>query len=337
VQDVTRELGVRYALEGSVRKAGNQVRISAQLIDGVSGGHVWADRYDRNLTDTFAVQDEVTRELVGALAIKLTQDEKRHLTRKGTHNLEAYEYYVRGRQQAWRHDRLANERARELLHRALELEPHFAAAQATLAYTHQLDYVNQWHEPPEESLALLHETAQRAVALNNEDPDAYFALALAHLWDRELDRALRDIKQSLALDPNFASAYALLALVLHYAGRSKEAFKPLAIGMRLDPHYTDMFLHILGQVHFGLGQYEDAIAALKRRVIRNPQTDASRILLAAACGHLGRVEEAREYWEEAHRVNPRYSFHHRRQTLPYKNRKDFELIEEGLRKAALPV
>jgi adenylate cyclase len=337
VQHVVRQLGVRYVLEGSVRKVGNRVRITAQLIEGTTGGHIWAERYDRDLTDIFAVQDEVTREIVTALAVNLTQSERARLKRKSTDNLEAYEYYVRGRQQAWRHNREANERARRLLHRALNLDPNFAAAQAALAYTHQLDYVNQWHEPPETSLKLLHEIAQRAVALDEADPDAHFILGLAYLWLRQLDRAIAEAQRALALEPNFANAYALLGLVLHYAGRSQDTFEPLARGMRLDPHYTDMFLHILGQAHFGLGQYHDAIAALRRRIIRNPDTDASRILLAAAYGHLGRAEVARTHWDEALRFNPAYSLEHRRRILPYKDPADFERIVEGLRKAGLPV
>jgi adenylate cyclase len=336
IQEVIRELGVRYLLEGSVRKAGNRVRITAQLIDGVTGGHLWADRYDRDLTDIFAVQDDVTREIVSALAIKLTRSEQRRLKRRGTENLEAYEYYVRGRQQAWRHEKDANERARRMLERALELDPNFAAAQAALAYAHQLDYVNEWGQSAELSLSRLQEMAEKAAHLDEEDPDAQFVLGLAHLWQRRLDRALFAAHRAIALDPNFASAFALLALVLHYAGRSQEAFEPLARGMRLDPHYTDMFLHILGQVHFGLGQYADAVAALKRRIIRNPNTDASRVLLAAAYGHLGLPEQARSRWEEAFRVNPAYSLEHRRRILPYKDPDEFDRIVEGLRKAGLP-
>ena len=337
VNEVIRELGVRYVLEGSVRKAGNRVRITAQLTDGITGRLPWAERYDRDLTDVFAVQDEVTREIVAALQINLTRSESSRLERRSTNNLEAYEYYVRGRQQAWRHGKEANERARALLQRALELDPNFASAHAALAYTHQLDYVNRWHEPPELSLELLYELAQKAVALDDDDPDAHFTLGLACLWLRQLDRAIAEAQRALALDPNFANGNALLAMVLHYSGRSQDAFEPLAKGMRLDPHYTDMFLHILGQVHFGLEQYEDAVAALKRRIIRNPNTDASRVLLAAACGHLERVEEARSHWEAAVRVNPTYSLEHRRQILPYKDPRDFERIIEGLRKAGLPV
>jgi adenylate cyclase len=336
LQEVTRTLGVRYALQGSVRKVGNRVRITTQLTDGISGGHLWAERYDRDLLDIFAVQDEVTQEIVAALAISLTGSERRRLKHRGTDNLEAYEYYVRGRQRAWRHYREANEQARRMLQQALELDPSFAAAHAGLAYTHQLDYVNRWCESPEKSLNSLYELAQKAVALDREDPDARFVLGLAYLWRRELDNALTEAQRALRLHPNFANAYALLALVLHYAGRSKEAFEPLARGMRLDPHYSDMFLHILGQAHFGLGQYHDAIAALKRRIIRNPNTDASRILLAAAYGHVGLFEEARTQWDEAHKMNPNYSLEHRRKILPYKNSADFERIVEGLRKVGLP-
>ena len=206
-----------------------------------------------------------------------------------------------------------------------------------MAYTHQLDYVNQWCEAPEESLKLLDELAQRAVALDDAEPDAHFVLGLAYFWLRQLEHAIGEARRALALEPNFADAYALLGLVLHYAGRSREAFEPLESGMRLDPHYTDMFLHILGQVHFGLGQYEDASAALKRRIIRNPNTDASRVLLAAAYGHLGHAEGARTHWDEALRFNPSYSLDHRRRILPYKDPADFERIVEGLRKAGLPV
>jgi adenylate cyclase len=336
LQEVTRALGVRYVLQGSVRKVGNRVRITTQLTDCISGGHLWAERYDRDLLDIFAVQDEVTQEIVAALAINLTGSESRRLKHTGTDNPEAYEYYVRGRQRAWKHYREANEQARRMLRQALELDPSFAAAHASLAYTHQLDYVNRWCESPEKSLNSLYELAQKAVALDREDPDARFVLGLAYLWRKELDNALTEAQRALRLHPNFANAYALLALVLHYAGRSKEAFEPLARGMRLDPHYTDMFLHILGQAHFGLGQYHDAIAALKRRIIRNPNTDASRILLAAAYGHVGLFEEARTQWDEAHKINPDYSLDHRRKILPYKESADFERIVEGLRKVGLP-
>jgi adenylate cyclase len=180
VQEVSRELGVRYVLEGSVRKAGNRVRIVTQLIDGTTSGHLWAERYDRDLTDIFAVQDEVTREIVSALAVKLTQGERQRLRQKGTENLEAYDHYLRGRQLQMQRSKEANEEARALLEKAIELDRKFARAHAILANVHIVDAANRWHDP-EESLRKAHELAQRAVALDDDDAEAHWALGTAHL------------------------------------------------------------------------------------------------------------------------------------------------------------
>ncbi len=174
VQEVSRELGVRYVLEGSVRKAGNRVRINAQLIDGGTGGHIWAERYDRDLTDIFAVQDEVTRNIVSALAIELTRDEQGCLGRKGTDNLVAYDYFLRGREYAWRHTSETNAQARSMFARAIELDRKFAAAYAGLAYSHVLDYVNRWSESPRQSLEQAQEQTQTALGLNDSEPHARF-------------------------------------------------------------------------------------------------------------------------------------------------------------------
>jgi adenylate cyclase len=336
VQEVTRDLGVRYVLEGSVRRAGNRVRITVQLIDGTTGGHLWAERYDRDLTDIFAVQDEVTREIVAALAVKVTQGEQRRLARKGTDNLEAYDHFLRGRQLAWRRSKEANEEARVLLERAIALDPQFTSACAILAGVHGVNYANRWHDPPEESRRMADELAQRAVALDDDAPDAHWILGLAYLQQKQLDRAMAEARKALALDPNFAWAHSLLGQALHYAGRSQEAIEPHTTAMRLDPNDQDPFLHFLAQAYFGLGRYEEAAANLKRRIVRKPDTDVSRILLAACYGHLGRAEEARALWQEVLQINPGYSFEHHRRVLPYKDPADFERIADGLRKAGLP-
>ena len=336
VQDVSRELGVRYVLEGSVRKAGSRVRIVAQLIDGTTGGHLWAERYDRDLTDIFAVQDEVTREIVTALALKLTQGERRRLARKGTDSLEAYDYYLRGRQLVWRRSKEANDHARPLLERAVELDHQFTPAHSILAFVHMLDYLNDWRDPPEGSLRQAHDLAQRAVVLDDDDPEAHWVLGLTYLWLRQHDQASGEARRALGLDPNFAWAHTLLGLVLHYDGHSQAAVAPFKTAMRLDPNYDDVLLHFLAQAYFGGEQYEEAVATLKRRLIRKPDTDISRVLLAACYGHLGRVEEAQAQWREVMRINPGYSLEHRRRVLPYKNPADFERIAAGLRKAGLP-
>ena len=335
VQEVTRELAVRYVLEGSVRKAGNRMRIAAQLIDGTTGGHLWAERYDRDLTDIFAVQDEVTREIVTALALKLNKGEQRRIAHKGTDNLDAYDHYLRGRQLVFQRSRTGVEEARPLLERAIDLDPEFAQAYAMLALTYLLDHVNDWHDAGGKSLEKAHELAQMAVARDDDAADAHWALGWTFLQRRQHDRAMAEARRALFCEPNLALAHGLLGQVLYYSGRSAEALHPLASALRLDPN-NDQDLHYLALAYFGVGRYEDSAAALKRRVVRKPDTDVSRVLLAACYGHLGRLEEARAQWREVMRVNPDYSLEHRRRVLPYKDQADFERIADGLRKAGLP-
>jgi adenylate cyclase len=336
VKQVGKELGVRYVLEGSVRKAGNRVRVTAQLIDAVAGGHLWAERYDRDLTDIFAVQDEITREIVSALEVKLTRDERRRAQgAPGTRSVEAYECVLRGRELARRHTLQTRDEARPLLERAIELDPGFAAAHAELALLHVVDYVNGWSEDPEHSLKLGYRLAQKAVALEEAEPQAHFVLGVALLWMKHLDQALAEVRRAIELDPNLAHGHALLGNVLHYAGRSEEGLVPLHQAIRLDPYCPDVYLHFLAQSYFMLGWYEEAVTALRRRLERNTATDVSRVLLAACYGQLGRSEEARAEWAEALRINPAYSLEHRRRILPYADPTDFERVIEGLHKAGL--
>ncbi len=223
LKQICRELGVRHALEGSVRKAGNRVRITTQLIDGATGGHVWAERYDRELTDIFEVQDEVTREIVGALKVRLTPDERRRVASRGTDNIEAYDWYLRGRELAMRHSRDDVAESRPLLERAIALDSGFAPAYAYLGLGHALDYVNRWSADPERSLTLAREVADRAVELDGSEPQAHYCRAVVHIWQRQLDDGIVDARRALALDPNFADAHGTLGAALHYAGRSAEA------------------------------------------------------------------------------------------------------------------
>ena len=195
VKQVGRELGVHYVLEGSVRKAGNRVRVTGQLIDVASGAHIWADRFDRDLTDIFAVQDELTREIISALKIKLTPEKKDRLTRKNTIDVEAYNLFLRGRERMWLHTRIGNIEARNLLGRAVTINPDFAAAHACIAVTHVNDYINGWAEISEQSLQTGLEIAERAVQMDDEDPYAHVWFAGGLLWHREHDRALAEAQR----------------------------------------------------------------------------------------------------------------------------------------------
>ena len=336
IQEVSRKLGVRFVLEGSVRKAGDRVRINAQLVDGATGGHLWAERYDRKLEDIFAVQDEVAQHIIEALRVRLTQDERTRLERKGTDNLEAYDLYLRGRDLFRRFAREDNAQARAMYERATALDPNFAAAWAGVAATHGLDAINQWSDAPQASSELSISLAHKSAALDDAEPKAHHLLAMSHLWGRDFDQALVEAERAIALDPNSSEGYLAQGQVLDYAGRHAEVIEQFDRAIRLDPEDPDMVLHLTAHAHFMLGRYEEAVALLRRRIARNPATDASRVLLAAAYGHLGSLDDARTAWREALRVNPDYSFEHRRKILPYKDPAQFERIVEGLAKAGLP-
>ena len=336
VQEIGRDLGVRFVLEGSIRKAGNRARITAQLVDAGNGGHLWAERFDRELTDIFATQDEVVQKIVGALAVKLTHGEEERLRRRGTNNVEAYEFWLRARELLGRGTRDSTAQARAMHRRAIEIDPNFPAPHAGLAFTAMSDYVNAWAIDPERALEEAERWARKAIELNDQEPVGHTALGSALIFRREHDAALAAHRQSIELDPNYAQGYIGVGVALIYAGRSAEALEPFATAMRLDPHYPNMLLHFLAQAQFSLGHYEIAAGHLLDRIARNPDTDASRMLLAACYGHLGRTEDARAAWTELLKVNPGFSLAQRARVLPYKDASDFQRITEGLAKAGLP-
>jgi adenylate cyclase len=336
VQEIGRDLGVRFVLEGGIRKAGNRVRITAQLIDAGSGGHLWAERFDRDLTDIFATQDEVVEKIVGALAVTLTQGEEQRLRRRGTGNVEAYESWLRARELLTRGTRESVVQARAMYRRAIEIDRNFAAPHAGLALAAIADYVSDWALDPAQALDEAETWARRAVELNDQEPLSHMALGNVLLWRRDHEGALAEFCRMIALDPNFAQGHAATGLALMYAGRAAEALEPIAMAMRLDPHYSPIVLHFLAQANFSLGKYETAAQQLVGRIARNPGTDASRMLLAACYGHLGRAEDARAAWAELLKVNPAFSLMQRARVLPYKDAGDFQRIAEGLATAGLP-
>jgi adenylate cyclase len=336
VQEIGRELGVRFVLEGSIRKVGNRVRVTAQLVDAGSGGHLWADRFDRDLTDIFATQDEVVQKIVSALAVKLTRGEERRLRRGGTRNVEAYEAWLRARELLARGTRDAVVQSRAMHRRAIEIDPNFAAPHAGLAFGVVADYVNAWTAEPEQALEDAERWARRAIELDVQEPIGHVALGNVLLWQRNHDAALAALARAVELDPNYAQGHTLTGMTLMYSGRAAEALESFATAMRLDPLYPNVLLHFLAQAHFSLGDYEIAARHLLDRIARNPDTDASRMLLAACYGHLGRAEDARAMWADLLKVNPGFSLTQRARVLPYKDPEDFQRIAAGLKRAGLP-
>jgi adenylate cyclase len=336
VAEVAKSLGVRYVLEGSVRKAGSRARITAQLIDAATGGHLWAERFDREINDIFDVQDDVTAKIVSALSLNLNAGDLNRIASRRTDNIEAYDCYLRARTLWQRSTKDANAQARSLLQRAIELDPNFASGCALLAIVHNFDYINEWTASPDVSRESSRAFALRAITLDDGDATAHMAMASSYLWDRRHEEALREAERAVAVDPNYPGAFVVMGVVLHYSGRSEETLACFDRALELDPFYPDVYMHLQAQALYQLGRYDAAATMLKRRILRNPDTDSSRALLAAAYAQMGLIEEAREAWREALRVNPAYSLEHRRKALPYKNPDDFERVAEGLLKAGLP-
>jgi adenylate cyclase len=336
VPEVAKALGVRYVLEGSVRKAGNRVRVTAQLIDSTTGGHVWANRFDRDLTDIFAIQDELTKEIVSALKVKLTVGEKDRLdTQRKEVDVQAFEFFLRGREQAWTATRAGNIAARGLLERAIAIDPTYTAAYAVMALTHVIDYANGFSGDSDQSLQMGRALAEKAASMDEREPAVHFALGAAYMWSRDLDRSLREAERAIALSPNSADGMRMVAHVKIFAGDPAGALENLEIYMQRDPHYPGMTLQLLADARFGLGQYELAIEAIQKRLAQNPNSETAHALLASCYGALGRAEECQAAWRETLRLSPGFSMERRRRVMPFRNPEDFERRVEALRKGGV--
>ncbi len=338
VQDVSKEMGVRYVLEGSVRKADNQVRITAQLVDATTGGHIWTERYDRPFKDIFALQDEIRHKIVFALKVKLTLEEQERFKRAPTNSLEAYDYYLRGVEFFLRaqHEtkKEANVQARQMYDKALELDPQYAAAYAGLGWSYWFDWFYQWNPDRLQSLERAFELTQRAITLDESLSRAHALLGYIYLFRRQYQQGIAEAERAVVLGPSDAQNYAVLGVSLVYAGRKEEGVRFIEKAVRLNPRHA-VYLGNLGWAYRAAGRYEEALAPLKQALTFTPDFQSFRANLAACYAELGQLEEARAEMAEALRLNPAYSLEALRQTLPYKDPADLERFLEGLRKAGL--
>jgi len=334
VDQVGQELGVRYVLEGSVRKVGDRVRITAQLVDASTGGHLWAERYDRDLEDIFALQDEVAQKIVSALAVKLTDDEQERLERGYTDNLEAYDYFLRGLEYFNRLTKEGTDQARRLFERAIDLDPEFAAAYGHMSLTHWLEWSFGWTQDLQ-CLEKAFELAQKAAALDDSLPEAHRILGILCLWKKQHDQAIALTERAIALNANYADAIWQLGQVLSFAGKPEEAIDLVKRAMRLNPVYPVVYLWDLGHAYMLAGRYEEAIAALTRTLHRNPNFHPAHIYLAITYSELGRAEEAQAEAAEFARMSSPMSWEDWRQRLPYKDEGVIEHFFDVLRKAGV--
>ena len=334
VDQVGQDLGVRYVLEGSVRKSGGRIRITAQLVDAKTGGHLWANRYDRDLKDIFELQDEVTQKIVTSLAVKLTDREQDRLAHKDTGNLEAYDYTLRGLEYYFLFTEEGNSKARKLFQKAIELDSEYALAHSRLGWTYLRAWSLGWTEDPK-SLEQAFKMGQKAIALDETLPDAQSLLGEVYLWRKKHDEAIAALERSISLEPNNAEALADLANILGWAGRPDESVGLVKKAMRLNPVSPVPYLWVLGHAYYLKARYDEAIATLKIVVQRQPDFLPAHALLAASFMELGQEDEAHAEAEEVLRINPKYSSTYYAKILPYKNHADTERLFESLRKAGL--
>jgi adenylate cyclase len=336
VQQVAEDLGVRYVLEGSIQRAGERVRINAQLVDGLTGRHLWAERYDREIGDIFALQDDITNHVVTALEVKLTEGEAARISRRQTDNTKAYELFRRALEHLRRGTKTDNDQARRLFKKAIALDAGFADAWCFLGYTHQEDWYFGWSENAPQSLEQATTLAQKAIALDDSSPCPYMLLETIHLWRRDYEKAIAYGEKAVALEPNHADATIQLARTLTYAGRPEETIELTKKAMRLSPYYPDMYLGVLGTAYRLAGNYDEAIAAYDKRRERNPHSTMPYLGLALVYSEVGRDEEARAAASEVLKRNPKISLNQVRNRLPYQDPAEVDRIIAALRQAGLP-
>lgn len=336
IREVAENLGVRYVLDGSVRRAGDQVRINAHLTDAISGGNVWAERYDRQLNNIFAVQDEITAHVVRALKVELTDAEAGpDSEKKPPSSLEAYDLVLKARKLLTRFDHKAASEAKALLQRAIELDPSYVEAHSLLGL-YYFDEWRLWGNSRQKSLSRALDLASTAAQLNASDPAPHVLLAQVHQFRREFDTANLEADTALALQPNDAVTLANLGSMLRYAGRAKEAATVIERAIRLDPFHPANYLEWLGDAYLFLGRYEECVQAVERGTALNPKFVALHVIAAECYAALGDTRKAREAGAKILHANPHFTIEAFVSYVPFTEESDLKRKVELLRVAGVP-
>jgi len=336
VIQVSEELGVRYVLEGGLQRSADRIRITAQLTDALTGNRLWAERYDRDLKDIFALQDEITLKIITALHVKLRKGEMVHVMAKGAKNLDAFIKYMQALELFDNMTKEGNAQGKKLLEEAIALDPEYPRLYMGLAITHFMDVWFGTTASRDQSLARAFELAQKAISLDdsNSTANAYSILGSIYGMKRQYDQAIANCERAVSLDPNSPENFEWLGIVLTWAGRAEEAVKYLEYGLRLNPFPPVSCLNNLAVAYRDSGQYEKAIGAAKKALQREPNTQFPYIHMAVSFIRLGREEEARSAAAEILKVNPKFSLERYAKMLPFTQSIADRVIED-LRKAGL--
>jgi TolB-like protein/predicted Zn-dependent protease len=338
VKQVSRELGVHYVVEGSVRKVGDRVRISAQLIDATTGHHVWAETYDRELQDIFELQDEITQAIVASMFTELERFEWERVARQPPQNLDAYDCTQRGWWYFLKQTKEDMTKARSLFERAIELDPRYLEGFHGLGVTHYMDLINLWTDSPDESIAKLTEAARTCVALDEKNAFGQLGLGYTYRITGEAEKAIAALKLAIELNPSLTTAYHELGISLALLGRPDEAIANSEKAMRLSPHDPLMWLFLSGVAlaYAVAGRHEEAVEWSQRSLQRKSDWFLSHLVLAYSYASLGRAEAARGAIDELLRHSPDVSLSGLKLLLSTAEPAFAERALDGLRKAGLP-
>jgi len=337
--EVAGALGVRYLVEGSVRREGDHLRVNAQLVDTVTSGHLWAERYDRTMTDVFALQDDITRNIVAALQIELSPGDQMRVAETG--DVQAYDAFLQGWELYRRNTPQGHSEAIRYFERAIALDPSYGRAHAALALVYYDIGDNTWSEKLGFTYDLMtqrsrHELAQ---AMQHPTSTAYLLQGEYLRMAKRYDEAVEESERAVALDPSDSLALANLSNILTSAGRTEDGLDTIKSAMRIDPHYPALYLHYLAKARFGLGQFADAATNWEEATTRNPESAWWFVFLASAYGHLGRLSDAKTAIAKADAGfaswGARTTLHLASIALEYKDRSDLDRVLDGLRKAGV--
>jgi adenylate cyclase len=335
VQQVSEELGVRYVLEGSVRKSGDEIRITAQLVDALTGHNLWAKSYDRNLSDIFAVQDEITKEIITAMQVKLTAGEEVKAAAKGTNNLEAYLKYLQANELINQINPESNALGKQFAEEAIALDPEYASAYKALARAHMQSALLGSSKSPKQPLMKALELMQKAIVLDDTYAEAHSLLGFLFSMTGKHDKAVAEGEHAVTLNPNSAFTHAVLGLILRFEGRHEESIPEYKQAIRLNPIPPSFYTYGLGLAYCFTEQYEEAITWGEKSVRQWPNSLYAHLILTVIYNSLGRDEEARTEAAEVLRINPKFSVEKWAKRLTYKNQADNDFLISALRKAGL--
>ena len=336
VQQVSEELGVQYVLEGSVRKSGEKVRITAQLIDALTGNHLWAEQYDRDLKDIFAVQDEITKNIITAMQVKLTKGEEVKAASKGTNNLEAYLKYLQANELINKINPESNALAKQLAEEAIESDPDYSYAYYVLGRSHMMDVWVKTSKSPKESIGKAIQLVQKAIALDETNVEAHALLGFLYSMTRQYDKAVTQAEKAVAVNPNSAYGHFIMGKTLYFAGRVEESIPEYKKAIRLNPIPPNNRLWSLGLSYAFIEQYDEAIKWCEKAVHQEPNDLLGRMMTTVVYSLSGHDEKARAEADEVLRIQPKFTIGKFKKKVTYKNKSDAEKFFGALRKAGIP-